>query len=152
MPTAAIVYESITGVTERFAEAIAKHLVERGVDATAVSIGDCDPAALDGHDLVLLGCWTSGLFVVGQHPDREWVAFVAMIPELRHPRVALFTTYRIATGGMFGRMRRALGPTGAAVDLELKSRDGRLSDDHRKRLDAWLATSGATGSGGAATT
>jgi flavodoxin len=140
MATATVVYESITGVTERFAEEIAQHLAERGVDATAISIGDCDPATLDGHDLVLIGCWTSGLFIVGQHPDKEWVAFVRMIPALRHPRVALFTTYRIATGSMFGRMRRALTPTGATVDLELKSRDGRLTDEHRKRLDAWLAT------------
>lgn len=142
MTTAAVVYESITGVTERFAEEIARHLAERGVDATAISIGDCDPTTLDGHDLVLIGCWTSGLFVVGQHPDKEWVAFVAMIPALAHPRVALFTTYKIATGGMFGRMRRALTPTGATVGLELKSRDGRLTDDHRKRLDAWIATAG----------
>jgi hypothetical protein len=113
------------------------------VEATVVSIGDCDPASLDAHDLVLLGCWTSGLFVVGQHPDREWVAFVRMIPALRHPRVALFTTYKLATGSMFGRMRRALAPIGATATLELKSRGGALSDDHRARLDAWLAAGGA---------
>ena len=145
MATAAVVYESITGVTERFAEEIAAHLTARAVTATAISIGDCDPATLDGHDLVLIGCWTSGLFVVGQHPDKEWVAFAGMIPALAHPRVALFTTYRIATGGMFGRMRRALARTGATVDLELKSRDGRLTEDHRRRLDAWLATTGVSG-------
>ena len=145
MTTAAIVYESITGVTERFAGEIAAHLAARGVTATAISIGDCDPASLDTHDLVLLGCWTSGLFVVGQHPDKEWVAFVGMIPSLRHPRVALFTTYKLATGSMFGRMRRALERTGAAPGLELKSRDGRLTDEHRKRLDAWLGESVVTG-------
>ncbi|MCU0505431.1 MAG: flavodoxin domain-containing protein [Chloroflexi bacterium] len=147
MATAAVVYESITGVTERFGEAIGEHLRSRGVEATVISIGDCDPATLDAHDLVLIGCWTSGLFVVGQHPDREWVAFTRMIPTLRHPRVGLFTTYRLATGSMFRRMRRALEPTGAAVTLELKSRDGRLAEGHRADLDAWLAAAGIGGEG-----
>ena len=139
MTTAMVVWESVTGVTERFAEEIASYLKVRGLDASSISIADCDERTLDRYDLVLFGCWTSGLLVIGQHPDKEWVEFVGKIPGLRHPRVALFTTYKVATGSMFRRMRRALEPLGARVELELKSRDGRLSDEGRKRLDAWMA-------------
>lgn len=142
MTTAAVVYRSQTGTTRRLAEAIVAHLAGRGIEARAVSIGDCDPAALGSVDLVLLGCWTSGLFVVGQHPDGPWVAFARDLPDLRHARVALFTTYKLATGGMFRRMRDELVRTGATIGLELKSRDGRLSPAQERQLDAWAPGAG----------
>ena len=46
----------------------------------------------------------------------------------------------IATGSMFNRMRAALGPKAARVDLELKSRDGHLSRDGRAVLDRFIGT------------
>lgn len=139
MTTAAVVYRSSTGTTRRFAEAIAAHLGSRGVEAHAASIDDRDPASLAGVDLVLLGCWTSGLFVIGQHPDGPWVSWAGKLPDLQGARVALFTTYKLATGSMFRRMRAELARTGATIDLELKSRNGQLSADHQRQLDAWLA-------------
>ena len=99
------------------------------------SVGDADPAALAGVDLVLLGCWTSGLFVVAQHPDEPWLAFVRELPALGPARVGLFTTYKLATGSMFGRMRTALAGKADRIDLELKSRNGHLSDADRLALD-----------------
>ena len=77
MPTAAVVYRSATGTTRRLAEEIGAHLESRGITATVQSVGEADPASLAGVDLVLLGCWTSGLFVVAQHPDEPWMAFAA---------------------------------------------------------------------------
>ena len=112
MPTAAVVYRSATGTTRRLAEEIGAHLESRGVTTTVQSVGDADPAALAGVDLVLLGCWTSGLFVVAQHPDEPWLAFVRELPALGKARVGLFTTYKLATGSMFGRMRAALAGQG----------------------------------------
>lgn len=139
--TAAIVYRSRTGTTRRFAEAIGAFLTTRGVATRVVSIGECDVEALRAADVVLLGCWTEGLFIVRQHPDRQWVAFARSLPELTGSRVGLFTTYKLATGSMFARMREALASTGATVGLELKSRDGSLSDDHRRALERFLAAS-----------
>ena len=82
MPTAAVVYRSATGTTRRLAEEIGVDLESRGITATVQSVGDADPASLAGVDLVLLGCWTSGLFVVAQHPDEPWMAFVRELPAL----------------------------------------------------------------------
>ena len=138
MPTAAVVYRSATGTTRRLAEEIGAHLETRGITTTVQSVGDADPVALAGVDLVLLGCWTSGLLVVAQHPDAPWMAFVRDLPALGPARVGLFTTYKLATGSMFGRMRTALAGKADRIDLELKSRDGHLSDAGRQALDRFL--------------
>jgi flavodoxin len=136
--TAAVVYRSRTGVTRRLAEDIAVHLGTHGIETRVGSVADFEPADLAAVDLLLLGCWTSGLLVVRQHPDEPWLAFVRDLPGLSRPRVALFTTYRIATGSMFARMRAALAGKVDRVELELKSRDGRLDDAGRARLDRFI--------------
>jgi flavodoxin len=138
MPTAVVVYRSATGTTRRFAEEIGAHLSARGLVTTVQSVGEADPASLAGADLVLLGCWTSGLLVVAQHPDEPWVAFVRDLRTLGDARVGLFTTYKLATGSMFARMRAALEGKARPVELELKSRDGHLSEVGRAALDRFI--------------
>jgi len=141
MRTAAIVYRSRTGTTRRLAEAIAAHLRTHDVQVVVQSVGDADPRALDEVDLVLLGCWTNGLLVVLQHPDQPWIDFVREIPELHGPRVGLFITYRLLAGSMFAKMRDELAGKADPVALELKSRDGSLSDEHRRALDRFADVS-----------
>lgn len=138
MRTAAIVYRSRTGTTRRFAEAIGAHLRTRDVEAIVQSVGDADPRALAQVDFVLLGCWTNGLFVVLQHPDQPWIDFVREVPPLDAHKVGLFTTYRLLSGSMFGKMRDTLAGGAGEVSLELKSRDGSLSDEHRRALDRFV--------------
>jgi len=135
MSTAAIVYRSASGTTRQLAEEIGEHLRADGFDTTVQSVGDADPAELEHADLVLLGCWTSGLFVVAQHPDEPWLAFVRDLPPLARARVGLFTTYKLATGSMFARMRAALDTRAPHVDLELRARGGHLTDAGRQALD-----------------
>ena len=138
MTTAYIVYCSATWSTAGLAEDIAAHLRERGIEATVASFDECDEAALGEVDYLFLGCWTHGLFVIGQHPEEAWVRFAQRLPRLDRPRVALFTTYRILTGSMFGRMRRALDGKDARVELELKSRGTVLTAAGRGALDRFL--------------
>lgn len=155
MQRAVVVYRSRTGTTRRFAEAIAAHLATAGLTTEVASVGDADFSTLRDADYVFLGAWTNGLFVVAQHPDEPWVAFVRAMPPLfatatdgergrgrgRGPRVALFTTYRLLTGSMFARMRSCLGDKAGPVELELSSRDGRLSEAQRRQLDGFLTAS-----------
>ena len=143
MTTAAVVYRSRTGTTRRFAEEIAAHLRGRGVDVRVTSVGDVDLGALADVDLLLLGSWTNGLFVVLQHPDGPWVSFARALPRVRG-RVALFTTYRLATGSMFARMRDELRGRTPDPTLELASRDGRLSGRGRQALDRFVDEERAT--------
>ncbi len=141
MAKAIVVYRSHSGVTRRYGEAIAAYLDSKGMAAQVVSVGECDMATLAGADYLLLGCWTSGLFVVRQHPDEPWLAFVRDMPALTgpRPRVALFTTYKLRTGSQFPMMRAALAGKTAAPQLELKSRDGRLSSADEAALEQFLS-------------
>jgi sulfite reductase alpha subunit-like flavoprotein len=138
MTTAAIVYCSATWTTAGLAEDIANHLRSKGIETSVAAFGEEDREALASADLVFLGAWTHGLFVVAQHPERAWVEWTAELPRLDRARVALFTTYKLRTGSMFRRMREALAPSGARVELELKSRDRELTAEGRRALDAFL--------------
>ena len=139
MKKAVVVYRSHTGVTRRYGEEIAAFLNARGVATQVVSVGECDMASLADVDYLLLGCWTSGLFVVLQHPDEPWLAFVRDMPVTLRPRVALFTTYQLRTGSQFPKMRAALAGKTAAPQLELKSRNGHLSAADKRALEQFLA-------------
>ena len=139
-----VVYRSHSGVTRRYGEQIAAFLEGKGLAAQVVSVGECDTSALASADYLFLGCWTSGLFVIRQHPDEPWLAFVRDMPPLTiapggGPKVALFTTYQLRTGSQFPRMRTALAGKTAAPQLELKSRNGRLSAADEAALEQLLA-------------
>jgi len=140
---AVVVYRSRTGVTRRYAEEISSLLRTKGVMTQLVSVGECDMATLAGADFLFLGCWTSGLFVIGQHPDEPWLAFVRDMPRLDGsgvgPKVALFTTYKLLTGSQFPRMRAALAGKVPAPELELKSRDGRLSPRDDEAVELFIS-------------
>jgi hypothetical protein len=60
------------------------------------------------------------------------------MPATPRPKAALFTTYKIATGSQFRKMRAALGAKTAAPSLELKSRSGRLSAADKQVLAQFL--------------
>lgn len=141
MKKAIVVYRSHTGVTRRYGEEIGAFLGARGVSAQVVSVGECDMSALAGADYLLLGCWTSGLFVVLQHPDEPWLAFVRDMPAIAgpRPRVALFTTYKLRTGSQFPKMRAALAGKTAEPALELQSRTGHLSAADERALEQFIA-------------
>ena len=153
MARAVVVYRSRTGVTRRYAEEISSLLRTKGVMTQLVSVGECDMATLAGADFLFLGCWTSGLFVIGQHPDEPWLAFVRDMPRLDGsgvgPKVALFTTYKLRAGSQFPRMRAALAGKTAAPQLELRSRNGYLSAADAPALErfvSWDPVSGRSGS------
>jgi flavodoxin len=139
MARAAIVYRSRSGTTRRFAEEIGAHLTSCGIESIVTSIGECDLQELGEMDVVLLGCWTNGLLVIRQHPDQPWLDFARDLPAMAGARVGLFTTYKLATGGMFAKMREPLTGKTPIPSLELKSRDGHLSDEQRRALDRFVA-------------
>jgi hypothetical protein len=100
-------------------------------------------AGLSGIDYLFLGCWTSGLFVIRQHPDEPWLAFAREMPKLPSafeggPKVALFTTYKLATGSQFPRMRAAIAGKTSPPELELRSKDGMLSPKDDEALDLFI--------------
>jgi flavodoxin len=138
MRHALILYNSKTGTTERFAGEIGDFLSREGINTRVSSIFKFDPEDIARADIVLLGCWTSGFMIVLQHPERTWVEFAKTLPDLRNKKTGFFTTYALATGSMFKKMKQHLTMTSGGNDLELKSRDGHLHDSHRQQLSTFL--------------
>ena len=66
---AAILVESLTGNTWRAGEMMAEHLQQAGWGITALSpVKQPDYSGVQAADLVLVGTWVHGLFVVSQAP------------------------------------------------------------------------------------
>jgi flavodoxin len=131
---AAIIYQSKTGITKKYAESIGNFLTNKGIINSIVSIKDYRPEIIDEVDLVMIGCWTSGLMIFFQHPDNKWIRFAKKLPPLNNKKVGLFTTYKLATGSMFRKMRQYLKIENPGI--ELRSKNGMLSKQDQERIIA----------------
>ena len=138
MKKAIVIYLSRTGTTMKYAEEIGAYLNTKGIDTQVYSIMQYKDGVLDHADYVLLGCWTSGLMVILQHPEKKWVEFAKRLPSMPETKLALFTTYKILTGSMFRNMYRKLKGRFAQPALELKSRDSFLSEKNKHDLDQFI--------------
>lgn len=136
MKKAIIIYQSKTGITRRFAENLGEYLRSKDVKSKVLSIHEYNDDLKDQVDLVLLGCWTAGWMIMMQTPDRHWIRFATQLPGLDNKKVMLFTTYKLATGRMFKKMRQYLEGKSADISLELKSKNGKINDKHRQLIDA----------------
>ncbi len=130
-----IIYNSHSGTTLAYAEEIGNFLSGKGIECKISSIDDYDEEYLRSSDLVMLGCWTNGLMIFAQHPDRAWKNFVKEMPVIKNKTLALFTTYKIATGSMFRKMENALAEKSDPPKAILKSRSKQLTDKNRSTLE-----------------
>ena len=138
MKKAIIIYNSHTGITKKYAEAINSLIKEKKIDVSLMSISDVEKNLPLDVDYLMLGSWTSGLFFFGQHPDKKWMNFAKELPKINVPNIALFTTYKLATGSMFRNMKKNLDIPAENIKIELKSRNGKLSDFDKTQLDSFL--------------
>jgi len=111
---AAILVESLTGNTWKAGEMIADHLQQAGWGITALSRArQPDYAAIQAADLVLVGTWVHGLFVVGQAP---WaLGTLAKLPVMSGKKAAAFCTFALNPGKSLQKMTGVLDSLGAEV-------------------------------------
>lgn len=111
---AAILVESLTGHTWKAGELIAGQLQQAGWGITALSpVRQPDYAGLQAADMVLVGTWIHGLFVVGQSP---WaLGELAKLPVMKGKKAAAFCTYALNPGKSLDKMTRVLDSLGAEV-------------------------------------
>ena len=136
MKTAVVIYHSKTGTTRKYGEEIANYLESIGIDVRLSSTQVFKGEILKDADYVFLGCWTSGLMVMLQHPEKAWVDFAAKFPSMPTAKLVFFTTYKILTGSMFRNMYKQLKGKFTAPSLELKSRNGFFSPADKEKLDS----------------
>lgn len=133
---ATVLYYSHKGKTASYAREIAMFLWSKGLDVSLSAMTDFDAAKLRQTDLLISGCWTCGWFVVGQHPHKKWVeASKALSRCLPPEKTMFFTTYKIRTGLLFRRMKRAMSISASSKVSCLKSKTGRLTDNDRAALN-----------------
>jgi flavodoxin len=138
MKKALVIYHSKTGITRTFGKEISDYLGRNYVESTFISINDYRESDIQDVDYLFLGCWTSGLMVLLQHPEKAWVEFSNRLPDLNGKKIGLFTTYKLATGSMFKGMRKRLRCNRGDVVLELKSRDGHLTEPQCTQLRSFI--------------
>lgn len=111
---AMLIYESMTGNTKKAAEHIAEALQKRGVSVTAVSpTTNINYQALSNADLVIIGTWTDGLFVVGQRPAKA--ARLRLLPAMKSKQAAVFCTYALDPGRVLQKLTTIVEGLGAEV-------------------------------------
>lgn len=111
---ATILVESLTGNTWKAGEMIGIRLQQAGWGVTALSpVRQPDYSALQSADLVLVGTWVHGLFVVGQTP---WaLGALAKLPVMKGKLAAAFCTYALNPGRSVEKMTGVLDSLGAEV-------------------------------------
>ena len=135
MKNVCIVYQSRTGTTKRFARAIAGHFNQYLFQIKVFSIENADKDAIRLADILFLGCWTNGAFIILQKPDKEWQTFAESINNIDNKKIILFTTYKIATGTMFRNMQKHLKLKNDNILFCLKSRNGALNKSTVEKLE-----------------
>ncbi len=111
---ATLLVESLTGNTWKAAELIADDLRQEGWTINGLAkLRSPDLAAIQDADMVLVGTWVHGLFVVGQTP---WaLATISNLPPMRGKRAAVFCTFALNPGRSLDKLTGAVGATGASV-------------------------------------
>ena len=110
----AILVESLTGNTWKAAEMTADLLQQEHWTITGLSkVRTPDLASIQAADLVLVGTWVHGAFVIGQAP---WaVNSIANLPAMQGKQAAAFCTFALNPGRSLTTLTGALADTGADV-------------------------------------
>lgn len=93
---------------------VAAELQQAGWDITGLSkVRQPDHASIQQADLVLVGTWTHGLFVVGQGP---WGAgALSQLPAMKGKKAAVFCTFALNPARTLDKMTSIISGVGADV-------------------------------------
>lgn len=138
MAKALILYHSKTGTTKKLSYSIRDFIKTMDIESRAIPIENYVAGDLNGIDIIILGCWTSGLFIVMQHPEKEWIDFANTLPDLSSKKIVLFTTYKLLTGSMFVSMKKHLKIQSGQIGLTFKSRNSALSESNQLKLKEFI--------------
>jgi hypothetical protein len=111
---AAILFESLTGNTRKAGELIAANLQQEGWGITDVtSLKELTMSAIQDADVVIVGTWVHGLFVVGQQP---WgLGAISHLPAMHGKRAATYCTFALNPGKSLDKLDKAVSYLGADV-------------------------------------
>ena len=111
---AAILFESLTGHTRTASELIATNLQQAGWGITGVSpVRKPEMASIQDADVIIIGTWVHGLFVVGQAP---WgLGAIAGLPAMQGKLAATFCTFALNPAKTLDKLDGTVSRLGAQV-------------------------------------
>jgi flavodoxin len=111
---AVVTFESLTGNTRRAAAMIAERLEARGVDVLDVCpTADLDHSKLQAADLVVIGSWVKGHFIIGMKPAMQ--GKLDKLPSMAGKKAVVFCTYALNPGTTLDAMTASAERLGAEV-------------------------------------
>ena len=139
---AAILFESLTGHTRTAGELIANNLQQSGWGITGVSpVRKPEMASIQDADVIIVGTWVHGLFVVGQAP---WgLGAIAGLPAMQGKLAATFCTFALNPAKTLDKLDGAVSRLGAEVIGGLALHRSKLaahSEEFAARLIANVPT------------
>ena len=138
MKKALIAIRSKKGHTRKYGEEIGKYLRGKGLEITIMDVEELKTDHLRDGSFLFLGCWTGGIYIMLQHPDRVWINAINGVTIPENVKTGLFTTYKLATGSMFKAMKKHIPALKDKTIPEWKSKNTVLSESDREALDLFI--------------
>jgi hypothetical protein len=135
---AAILVESLTGNTWKAGERIGSLLQQEGWAITGLNrVRQPDHAAVQAADMVIVGTWVHGLFVVGQAP---WgLGGIDKLPMMRGKKSAVFCTFALNPAKTLDKLTNAVMGRGADVLGGVALNRAKLDEHSEVFVDRLLA-------------
>ena len=134
---AIVIYERLTGNTRRAATRIGADLSASGVPTSVCPITEIDYPALSAADVVIVGTWTDGLFVVGQRPGRA-IRLAKLMPVIDRKTAVVFCTYALHTGKTLPKLQGIVERKGGIVRGGLAIRRDKIEEGSETFVDRLL--------------
>ncbi len=124
---AVIIYESLTGTTQRAAHLIGDAFYDEQIATQIFPVAGVTAEAIAGADLVIIGSWTDGLLIVGQKPAKA--KKLKLLPDLTGKKVLVYCTYAIHPGHTIQKLTKIAEALGGEVLGGMTLRRDRLAED-----------------------
>ena len=125
---AVIIYESLTGTTQRAARLIGDGFFDHQIGTQLFPLATADPDAIAAADVVIVGTWTDGLLIVGQKPAKK-KKIQQQLPSLAGKPCFVFCTYAIHPGKTVEKLTKVLEQLGGNVLGGLTIRRDHVPED-----------------------
>lgn len=135
---AVVIYESLTGNTRKAARRISVELAAHGISAPACPITRVDLEAVHRADLVIVGTWVDGMFMIGQRPGRAG-RMRTRLPAIHAKKTLVYCTYAVDPGKTLEKLTNLVADKGADVVGGLAIRRSDLAGGAADLVERMLA-------------
>jgi len=124
---AVIIYESLTGTTQRAAHLIGDGFFDHRIGTQIFPVSGVTAQAVAGADLVIVGTWTDGALIIGQKPAKS--KKLKQLPDLTGKKCLVYCTYAIHPGKTIQKLTKIVEGLGGTVLGGMTIRRDHLEED-----------------------